>query len=119
MTLKTTFIATVTHAAGSATLKAVESRELAGTGFINLEQEIGSDAFEPIDVTDIGVLGFLFIRNDDPTNYVLASTTDDDTGIFALLKPGRGLPVEVQVGAPYFLKASSATVKVLIMATEI
>ena len=117
--LTVTTTASLVHPAGSAALQTSEQRTLTGTGFVNIEQEIGTGAWEAVSVTDIGTLGFLFIRNEDAVNYVEIATANDDTGIFGRISAGRGLPVDVVSGATYYLKANTATVKVVILATEV
>jgi hypothetical protein len=115
--LTVTVTASLVHPGGSASLQVSEQRTLAGTGFVNIEQEIGT-SWEAVSVTDIGTLGFLFIRNEDAVNYVEIATANDNTGIFGKIVAGRGLPVDVSAGATYYLKANTATVKVVILATE-
>ena len=112
------FTTTLTHAVGSASINVSETRTLTGTGFVSEEQEIGTGAWEAIDLTDIGTLGFLVIRNIDPTNYVEIATANDGTQIFGKISAGRGLPVEVASGVTYYAKANTGSVKIVFLATE-
>lgn len=116
-TLKLSFSCSLVHEAGSASLKFTDSRELSGTGFVNLEQEVGT-SWEAVSLTDIGTLGFLAIRNEDTTNYVQIATANDDSGILAKITPGRGQAIEVNPGATYYVKANTAPVKILVLANE-
>lgn len=116
-TLRISITAGLVHPAGSVSLKATDSRELSGSGFINHEQEVGT-SWEAIVLTDIGTLGFLFVRNEDETNFVQIATANDGSQILAKVVAGRGQAIEPQPGATYYIKADTAPVKVLVLATE-
>lgn len=116
--LNITLSVTLSHPTGSVSLRATAApRELTGTGYVAEEQTIGT-SWELIDLTDVGTLGFLMVHNKDETNYVQIATANDDSGIFGKILPGGTLPVDVQTGATYYLKANTAPVNVDILATE-
>lgn len=116
-TLRVSITVGLVHPGGSVSLKATDSRELTGTGFINHEQEVGT-SWEAITLTDIGTLGFLMVRNEDADNFVQIATANDGSEILAKVLPGRGQAIEPQPAATYYIKADTAPVKVLVLATE-
>ena len=102
--------------AGSAT----KINDMAGDQMVTIVQIIGTAA-EALTLTDVATLGFLRVRNMDPTNYVqIATDASVSTGIFARLLPGQSLLIPTEpTTATYYAKAAVANCNVEIQAVEL
>lgn len=87
-----------------------------GTDYGLRTQNVGTAA-ELIDKGDIGTVGYLFIKNLDPTNYVELALDSGATQIFAKLLPGEFaiIPTRQQ---PYG-KANTAACDCLVLMIEL
>lgn len=89
----------------------------AGTDYVVESQNIGI-VTEVLDTGDVGTIGYVFIKNLDPTNYIEVGINTPVTQIFARLKPGEFTVFPAQPGATYYAKANIAPCDVQLVVLE-
>lgn len=71
-----------------------------------------------IDVSMLGSVDLLGIRNTDATNYIQIALDNAGAKIFGKLTPGRGMWLPGEPTATYYFKANSASCDVEVIACE-
>jgi len=105
--------------AGTITLGGDFTVNQVGTHFTSQVQDIGVTA-EALDVgADIGTIGFLLIRNLDPTNYVEVGSDNAVANNVAVILAGQAVPIKPKSGVTVYLKANTAPVQVEFLAIEL
>ncbi len=95
-----------------------KSVDLAGDQMLANVQIVGTSA-EAIQMADVTVGGYMFIRNMDATNFVqLALDSAVATQIFAKLKPGEFALFRPPTGATIYAKADTANCNCQVVAVE-
>lgn len=92
---------------------------IAGTEFRGSVQSVGTSA-EAIELDDIATPGYLFLKNNDSTNFILISlnATPDASNSFAKLLPGEFLFIPTRQTTIY-AKADTATCLMQVVFTEL
>ncbi len=89
----------------------------AGAKHIDNIQNIGT-SWELLVFGDIGTLGEVALQNLDETNYVELALANDDSGIFAVLRPSTGAAVIPLATKTVYAKAHTGACNVALLAAE-
>lgn len=103
----------------SASISASVSASQVGADFTQQSQVVGTSAEQLAIGGDVGTLGYLMVKNNDPTNFVeLALDSAVSTQIFAKLRPGEFCLLPPATGTLY-AKADTAPCSVSVLAIEL
>lgn len=92
--------------------------DMVGDQMLANVQIIGTSA-EALQMADVTVGGYLFVRNMDGTNFIqLALDSAVSTQIFCKLKPGESTLFRPPVGATIYAKADTANCNAQVVAVE-
>lgn len=96
-----------------------KSISIAGTEYLASVQTVGTSA-EAVAMADVGTPGYLFVKNNDSTNFVYASlnAAPDASNSFAKLLPGEFLLIPTRQTTIY-LKADTSPCSCQIVLTEL
>lgn len=114
-------VAALTGSKGGITLQGTVTKQetLTGSGLWSNTQTVGTSAEAlsfPSDLTTEGMT-YLWLKNDDPTNFVEIGLDSGMTNKFAKLKAGQAMVFPVHTGSPtYYAKADTAAVNLRMVA---
>jgi hypothetical protein len=92
--------------------------DMAGTNVITIVQDIGTSA-EALSMVDVTTIGYILLRNLDPTNYVeLGLDAAVTAQVFAKLLPG-DIALFPAKTATMYAKANTAGIQLQIVAVEL
>lgn len=108
-------VASLTGTKGGITIQGSVTKQetLTGSGLWSNTQAIGTSAEQlsfPSDLTTEGIT-YLWLKNDDPTNFVEVGLDSGMTNKFAKLLAGQAMLLRVHTGNPtYYAKADTAAI---------